>query len=68
MKKIVITYTYWHEILPYTLHGYCTIIKTSTGETPYSLVYNVEAAMPFKVKLPFFKDTKKKKAELDESE
>ena len=45
------TYKDWHEKLPYTLWGYRTSVRTSTGTTPYSLVYGMEAVLPVEVEL-----------------
>ena len=45
-------YKDWHEMLPFALHGYCTSIHTSTGATPFSLVYEMEAVLPFEVEIP----------------
>ena len=39
-------------MLPFTLHGYHTSAQTSTGETPYSLVYVIEAVLPIEVQIP----------------
>jgi len=39
-------------MLPFALHGYRTSVRTSTGETPFSLVYGMEAVLPFKVEVP----------------
>ena len=39
-------------MLPFALHGYRTSVRTSTGATPYSLVYGMEAVLPFEVKVP----------------
>ncbi|RDX97581.1 hypothetical protein CR513_19635, partial [Mucuna pruriens] len=50
--KIVVTYKDWHDMLPYALHGYRTSVRTSTGETPYLLVYGIEAVLPIEVKIP----------------
>lgn len=52
VQKMVVTYKDWHEMLPFALHGYRTIINTSTGETPFSLVYGMEAMLPIEVKIP----------------
>ena len=38
-------YKDWHLQLPYALWGYKTSIQSSTGATPYSLVYGVEAVL-----------------------
>ena len=39
-------------MLPFLLHGYRTSARTSTGETPYSLVYGMEAVLPIEVQIP----------------
>src|SRR3954471_6218960 len=49
---MVITYKDWHEMLPYALHGYRTSVRTSTGATPFSLVYGMEAVLPIEVEIP----------------
>ena len=49
---MVVTYKDWHEMLPFTLHTYRTSICTSTGETPFSLVYGMEAVLPVEFELP----------------
>ena len=36
-------------MLPFVLHGYRTTAHTSTGETLYSLVYDMEAVLPIEV-------------------
>ena len=38
-------YKDWHLQLPYALWGYKTSIQSSTGATPYSLVYGMEAVL-----------------------
>jgi len=52
VQKMVVTYKDWHEMLPFALHGYRTSVRTSTGETPFSLVYGMEAVLPFEVEIP----------------
>ncbi|RDX91772.1 Gag-Pol polyprotein, partial [Mucuna pruriens] len=52
VQKMVVTYKDWHEMLPYALHGYRTSVRTSTGATPYSLVYGTEAVLPIEVEIP----------------
>nr|XP_019066935.1 uncharacterized protein LOC101255278 [Solanum lycopersicum] len=42
----------WHEMLPYALLGYRTTVRTSTGATPYLLVYGTEAVVPVEVEIP----------------
>ena len=52
VKKMAVTYKHWHGMLPFALHGYRTIIHTSTGETPFSLVYGMEVVLPIEVQIP----------------
>ncbi|RDX67115.1 Pro-Pol polyprotein, partial [Mucuna pruriens] len=52
VQKMVVTYRDWHDMLPYTLHGYRTSIQTSIGATPYSLVYGTKAILPVEVEIP----------------
>ena len=55
VKKIIAiaieTYKDWHEKLPFVLHAYQTGVRTSTGATPYSLVYKMEAVLPIEVEI-----------------
>ena len=39
-------------MLPFALHGYRTSVRTSTGATPFSLVYGMEAVLPIEVEIP----------------
>ncbi|XP_070052695.1 uncharacterized protein LOC142179064 [Nicotiana tabacum] len=48
-KKLEDTKGLWPELLPEVLWAYHTMPKTSTGETPYSLVYGTDAIIPVKV-------------------
>ena len=50
VQKMVVTYKDWHEMLPFALHGYRTSVRTSTGATPFSLVYGMEA-VPIEVEI-----------------
>ena len=53
-------------MLPFSLHGYRTSVRTSNGETPFSLVYGLDAVLPVEVEIPSLRvmmDTK-----LDEAE
>ncbi|GKV38840.1 hypothetical protein SLEP1_g46705 [Rubroshorea leprosula] len=52
LAKMAVTYKDWHEMLPYALHAYRTSIRTSTGATPYSLVYGMEAVLPIELEIP----------------
>ena len=66
IQKMVVTYKDWHEILPFTLHGYRTMVHTLTGATPFSLVYGMEAVLPVEVEIPSLRVMRD--VELDESE
>ncbi|KAG8493371.1 hypothetical protein CXB51_010931 [Gossypium anomalum] len=50
--KMTETYKDWHEKLPFALYAYRTSVRTSTGATPFSLVYGMEAVLPVKVEIP----------------
>ena len=52
VQKMVRTYKDWHEMLPFALHGYRTSVRTSTGATPFSLVYGTDAVLPVEVEIP----------------
>ena len=39
-------------MLPVALHRYRTTARTSTGATPYSLVYDMEVILPIEVQIP----------------
>nr|XP_004250805.1 uncharacterized protein LOC101255757 [Solanum lycopersicum] len=39
-------------MLPYALLGYRTTVRTSTGATPYLLVYGTEVVVPVEVEIP----------------
>ena len=47
-----VTYKDWHEMIPFSLHGYRTTARISTGETPYSLAYDMEVVLPIEVQIP----------------
>ena len=38
-------------MLPYALWAYRTSIRTSTGATPYSLVYGMKVVLPVEVEI-----------------
>ena len=63
---MVVTYKDWHEMLPCALHAYRTTVRTSTGATPYALVYGMEAVTPLEMEIPSLRVLKN--AELDESD
>ncbi|EOY03788.1 RNA-directed DNA polymerase (Reverse transcriptase), Ribonuclease H [Theobroma cacao] len=51
IEKTTEVYKDWHEKLPFALHAYRTSVRTSTGVTPYSLVYGIEAVLPVEVEI-----------------
>ena len=51
VAKMMDTYKDWHEKLPFALHAYWTAARTSTGATPFSLVYGMEAVLPIEVEI-----------------
>ena len=52
IQKKTVTYKEWHDMLPFSLHGYCTTARTSTWENPFSLVYGMEAVLPIEIQIP----------------
>ncbi|XP_077249191.1 uncharacterized protein LOC143888638 [Tasmannia lanceolata] len=46
------SYKDWSSKLPYALWAYRTSIRSSTGATPYSLVYGMEAVLPVELRIP----------------
>jgi hypothetical protein len=45
----------WADELPLVLWAYRTTSRTSTGETPFSLAYGVEAVIPVEIGVPSFR-------------
>nr|GEY42657.1 reverse transcriptase domain-containing protein [Tanacetum cinerariifolium] len=43
------------EDLPHVLWAYHTMIKSSNGDTPFSLIYETEAVIPAKIGMPTLK-------------
>ncbi|RVW76824.1 hypothetical protein CK203_043069 [Vitis vinifera] len=41
----------WSEKLPFALWAYRTSFRTSTGATPYSLVYGMKAMLPVEIEM-----------------
>ncbi|KAE8708450.1 high mobility group B protein 6-like [Hibiscus syriacus] len=52
IENMTETYKDWHEKLPFALFAYRTSVRTSTGATPFSLVYEMEAVLPIEVEIP----------------
>ena len=63
ISKMTDTYKNWHEKLPFALHAYHAVVRTSTGATPFSLVYGMEAVLPVEVKIPSLRILKEVKLE-----
>ena len=51
LRKMVETSRDWLEKLPFSLWAYRTDFHTSTGVTPYSLVYGMEAVLPVEIEM-----------------
>ncbi|XP_075101683.1 uncharacterized protein LOC142177117 [Nicotiana tabacum] len=52
LQKIVDNHRQWHKMLPFTLLGYRTTMRTSIGATSYIFVDNTEVVIPAEVKIP----------------
>ena len=52
LRIIIDNHLCWHELLTYDLLGYRTTVRTSTGATPYLLVYGTKAVVPVEVEIP----------------
>ncbi|XP_071918772.1 uncharacterized protein [Coffea arabica] len=66
IRKMIEKHRDWHRKLPYVLIAYRTSIRTSTGATPYSLMYGMEAVLPAEVEIPSLRvlmETKLKEAD-----
>ena len=51
LRKIIDNHRGWQEMFPYALLGYRTTVGTSTGATPYFLVYGTKAFIPAEVEI-----------------
>ena len=51
LRKMIETSRDWSKKLPFALWAYCTSFHTSTGATPYSLVYGMEAVLPVEIEM-----------------
>nr|XP_033513102.1 protein NYNRIN-like [Nicotiana tomentosiformis] len=51
-RKMADNHKQWHEKLPFALLGYRTTVRTSTGATPYLLVYGTKAVIHAEVEIP----------------
>lgn len=52
LQKMTETYRDWHEKLPFALFAYRTSMRSSTGATPFSLVYGMEAVILVEIEIP----------------
>ncbi|XP_017985369.1 PREDICTED: uncharacterized protein LOC108663961 [Theobroma cacao] len=52
--------------LPFALHAYRTTVRTSTGATPFSLVFGMEVVLPVEVEIPSLRVLKE--VQLEEAE
>jgi len=55
LAKMAKNHRDWCDRLPYALLAYRTSIHTSTGVTPFSLVYGMEAMLPVEVEIPLLR-------------
>ncbi|RVW33052.1 Transposon Ty3-I Gag-Pol polyprotein [Vitis vinifera] len=51
LRKMVETSRDWSKKLPFALWAYHTFFRTSTGATPYSLMYGMEVVLPVETKM-----------------
>ncbi|XP_070032323.1 uncharacterized protein [Nicotiana tomentosiformis] len=65
LRKIVDNHKQWHEKLPFSLVGYRTTMRTSTGAMSYMLVYDTKAVIPVEVEIPSLRVTQE--AKLDDA-
>nr|GFA12522.1 reverse transcriptase domain-containing protein [Tanacetum cinerariifolium] len=47
----------WVEELPHVLWAYRTMVKSSHGDTPFSLTYGTEAVIPTEIGIPTYRTT-----------
>ena len=51
LRKMVKTSRDWSKKLPFALWAYCTSFRTSTGTTPFTLVYGMEVVMHVEIEV-----------------
>ncbi|XP_070026190.1 uncharacterized protein [Nicotiana sylvestris] len=66
-KKLEDAKGLWPELLPEVLWAYRTTPKTSTGKTPYSLVYRIDAVIPVEIGEPSLRYSNENGPSNDES-
>ncbi|GKB75209.1 reverse transcriptase domain-containing protein [Tanacetum coccineum] len=57
----------WMEELSYVLWAHRTMIKSSNGDTPFSLTYGTEAVIPAEIGMPTLRTNKKAEINLEEN-
>ncbi|GKC69421.1 reverse transcriptase domain-containing protein [Tanacetum coccineum] len=57
----------WMEELPHVLWAHRTMIKSSNGDTPFSLTYGTEAVIPTEIGMPTLRTTEVDLVQNDES-
>ncbi|GJX82646.1 reverse transcriptase domain-containing protein [Tanacetum coccineum] len=57
----------WLEEISHVLWAHRTMVKSSNGDTPFSLTYGTEAVIPTKIRMPTFRTTEVNVAKNDEA-
>ncbi|GJR02345.1 reverse transcriptase domain-containing protein [Tanacetum coccineum] len=57
----------WMEELPYVLWAHRTMIKSSNGDTPFSLTYGTEAVIPTEIGMPTLRTAEVDLVQIDEA-
>ena len=52
IQKMIVTFKDCHEMLPFALHVYYTVVRASIGVTSYTLVYGIETVIPLEMEIP----------------
>ncbi|GKE34409.1 reverse transcriptase domain-containing protein [Tanacetum coccineum] len=50
----------WIEEIPHVLWAHRTMIKSSNGDTPFSLTYDTEAVIPVEIGMPIYRTAKER--------
>nr|GEV06675.1 reverse transcriptase domain-containing protein [Tanacetum cinerariifolium] len=57
----------WIEEIPHVLWAYCTMIKLSNGDTPFSLTYRTKVVIPTEIGMPTLRTTEIDMVQNDEA-
>nr|GEV66995.1 reverse transcriptase domain-containing protein [Tanacetum cinerariifolium] len=57
----------WIEEILHVLWAHCTMIKSSNGDTPFSLIYGIKAVIPAKIGMPTLRTSKIDMVQNDEA-